>query len=384
LCILLHAGIWQLRYQLFLHIELTFMKSQLRYSASTIALILLVLVLLLLESCTTKTALGKNCREMVVVNHQLWVLTSAGKIGVYDTDGNQQRLPLVESVKAQHLAVDGDNVVAQIGPTIQRWNSEAATWETIGELSRNAFGLVVNSQHQVFAITSLGVLNVATGHSNMPASSPNEMRHLTGFDRPAAYFLDSQDNLWIGFGYGEWGGNIFSYDTRKGKFVDLKFNKFVIELRPIKSFFQFKTDVGVSSGLQHMFNSGTIARFQNMSAQMLYDTEADVDTTAKNKRENWFNQLYIGPATYEGQADYLYFYSNRGIFKGKATANLTKLSNWQLLFTPKLHWRGGQPDAVGSPMNVLKILSLGNGKLALLTQDDGIGIWDGNKFKLLP
>jgi hypothetical protein len=362
------------------------MKSQLRYSANTTAFILLLaLVLPLLASCTAEAALGKNCREMVVANHQLWVLTSAGKIGVYDADGHQQHLPLVEAVKAQHLAVDGGNVVAQIGPAVQRWNSKAAAWETIGKLSRNVFGLVVNSQHQVFAITRLGVLSITTGQSKMPASSPNDqLRQLTEFGSPATYFIDSQDNLWIGFGYGEWGGNIFTYNTIKERFVDLKFNKFEITLRPIKSFFQFKTAVGVSSGLQHMSNSGTIASFQNLSAQLIYDTRADIDTTAKNKRESWSNQLYIGPAAYEGRADYLYFYSNRGVFKGKATANLTKLSNWQLLFTPKLHWRSGQPDAIGSPMNVLGILPLGDGKLALLTQNDGIGIWDGNAFKLLP
>lgn len=361
------------------------MKSQLHYPASTIISIVLILVLTLLGSCTAKAALGKNCREMVMVNHQLWVLTSVGKIGVYDVNGNKQRLPLVEAVKAQHLVVDGDNVVAQIGSAVQRWNSQAAAWEFIGKLPKNVFGLAVNSQHHVFAITNLGVLTITTGQSKMPASSPNDqIRQLTEFGPPTTYFIDNQDNLWIGFGYGEWGGNVFAYDTRKERFVDLKFNKFEINARPVKSFFQLKTDVGVSSGLQHMSNSGTIASFHDSSAQLIYDTRADIDTTAKNKRDSWFNQLYVGPATYDAQADYLYFYSNRGVFKGKATTDLAKLSNWQLLFTPKLHWRGGQPDAVGSPMNVLKILSLGDGKLALLTQNDGIGVWDGNEFKLLP
>ena len=377
-----HASIYQLTTFAF---QSALMKLQLRYSANAVVLMLLALVLPLFVSCTAKATLGKNCREIVVANHQLWVLTSAGKIGVYDADGNQQHLPIVESVKAQHLAVDGDNVVAQIGPDIQRWNSKLTIWETIGKLPRNVFGLVVNSQHQVFAITSLGVLNVATGYSKMPDSSPNDqLRQLTGFEAPAAYFLDRQDNLWIGFGYGEWGGNVFTYNTIKNKFVDLKFNKFEINLRPIKSFFQFNSAVGVSSGLQHMSNSGTLASFQNLSAQLIYDSRADIDTTAKNKRESWYNQPYVGPATYEPQDDCLYFYSNKGVFKGKSTADLSKLNNWQLLFTPKLHWQGGQPDAVGSPMNVLKMLSLGDGKLVLLTQNDGVGIWDGNTFKLLP
>ena len=361
------------------------MKILLGYPIRYLALALIAFVLPIFTSCAADVPLSKNYREILVVKHQLWVLTAAGKIEVYDADGNKQHLPLVESVSAYHLAVDGDNVVAQIGPTLQRWNSGAAAWETVGKLTRNVFGIVVNSQHQVFAITDMGVLDVATGYSKMPASSPNnQLRQLSGFEAPAAYFLDNQDNLWIGFGYGEWGGNIFTYATRKGKFIELKFNKFEINLRPIKSFFQFNASVGVSSGLQHMSNSGTVASFQNLNAQLIYDSQVDIDTTAKNKQTSWENQPYIGPATYEPQTDCLYFYSNKGVFKGKSTANLSKLSNWQLVFMPKLHWRSGQRDAVGSPMNVLKMLSLGDGKLVLLTQNDGVGIWNGSTFKLLP
>ena len=35
-------------------------------------------------------------------------------------------------------------------------------------------------------------------------------------------------------------------------------------------------------------------------------------------------------------------------------------------------------------MNVVQMLTLGEGRLVLLTQEDGIGIWDGRTFKLLP
>jgi hypothetical protein len=323
-------------------------------------------------------------REMIVVQQQIWLLTENGHIVVYDVGGKQQPLPGIEKVKAEHLIVDGNTVAAQIGSTIQRWNKSISSWEPVGKLTRNVFGLVATSQHQFFAITDMGVLDVATGYSKLPTASPNsQLRQLTSLGRPATFFMDSRDNLWIGFGYGEWGGNIFVYSTQRHKFLDLSFNKFSIELSPIKSFFQLKDGVGVSSGLQHFMTSGTIAEFTNFSARTLYDTRTERDS-ARNQKATMVDQPYIGPAVYDAVANCIFFYSHLGVYAGIYGSDLTKLTSWHKVFTPQLHWSNGQPDAVGSPMNVLNMLSLGDGKLVLLTQKDGVGIWDGKTFNLLP
>jgi hypothetical protein len=321
---------------------------------------------------------------MIVVQQQIWLLTETGHIVVCNVDGKQQSLPGIEKVKAEHLIVDGNTAAAQIGSTIQRWNKSASSWEPIGKLARNVFGLVATSQHQFFAITDRGVLDVATGYSKLPTASPNsQLRQLTSFGRPATFFMDNQDNLWIGFGYGEWGGNIFVYSTQKHKFLDLRFNKFSIELSPIKSFFQLKDGVGVSSGLQHFTTSGTIAEFTNFSARTLYDTYTERDS-ARSQKATMVDQPYIGPGVYDASTNRIYFYSHLGVYAGTYGNDLTKLASWHKLFTPRLHWSNGQTDAIGSPMNVLSMLSLGDGKLILLTQKDGVGIWDGKTFNLLP
>ncbi|MNL74322.1 hypothetical protein D3C87_1999410 [compost metagenome] len=44
---------------------------------------------------------------------------------------------------------------------------------------------------------------------------------------------------------------------------------------------------------------------------------------------------------------------------------------------PKLHWSYGQPDAIGSPMNVLKLKFITPDKLIFVSQNDGIGIYNG-------
>jgi len=332
------------------------------------------------------TRVAGASQELIVVNQQLWYLTASGKIIIYNTQGGKQTIPSVQAVIARHIANDGKDVIAQMGTKLQRWNSSTSTWQELGVLPVPVFALAANSEHRVYAITPKGVWDISQNTFHLPTSSPNsQIRPGKAFSAPDTYFMDAQDNLWLGYGYGEWGGNIFTYSTKASQFVALNFNNFPITLSPIKSFFQLKKEVGVSSGLQHMMNNGAIATFHHFSAQAVYSSDKDIDITSQESRWKSINELpYIGPATYEAESEQIYFYANKGVFKGKAGSDLSKLRNWQLVFTPKLHWRNGQRDAVGSPMNVLKMLSLGGGKLALLTQDDGVGIWDGTSFRLLP
>ncbi|WBA43204.1 hypothetical protein [Hymenobacter canadensis] len=347
---------------------------------------LLAVILPLRSNASTewRQPLLGSAADIVVVKNHIWVLDNGGQITVYTTGGAKVQMASLRGIQAQLIAKAGDDIVAQTDQQLQQWSSKDSTWRVIGKLSVNAFALAVTSRNHIFAITEKGVLDVATGKSYLPDSSPNnQLRELKKLDKPAACFLDKDDTIWLGFGYGEWGGNIFAYDTQHKKFTNLAFNSFAINLHPIKSFFQLPSSVGTSSGLQHMSNSGAVAEFRNQSAQVLYNSRNDRDTSTTRQPAFRTTTPYVGPATYDTATNTIYVYSNLGVYKGSYGTNLSRFTSWTQVFQPKLHWRNGQPDAVGSPMNVLKMLSLGNGKLVLLTQNDGVGIWDGQAFKLL-
>ncbi len=345
----------------------------------------LLTVFWLISLAATVRAQSGGYEDVVIVSHHVWGLTASGRIKVYDSAGTEAKVPSLNDITAKLITSRDNDVVAQIGTQIQRWSSADSTWRPIGKLSTNAFALVINSKGSLFAINEKSVLEVSTGKIYFPSSSPNnQLTKLTGFEKPATYFLDRDDNLWIGFGYGEWGGNIFTFDTQHRKFIDLTFNNFQINLHPIKSFFQLKSNVGVSSGLQHMMNSGAIAEFDEFSARTIYDTWLSRDTSTTQRFSDGNRIPYIGPAVYFPKSDYIYFYSSLGVFRGQYASELRTFTSWKKLFEPKLHWRSGQRDAVGSPMNVLKMLPLDDDKLILLTQNDGMGLWDGSSFKLLP
>jgi len=196
--------------------------------------------------------------------------------------------------------------------------------------------------------------------------------------------MDRADRIWLGFGYGEWGGNLFVFETTNNEFLTPILGSFNIALWPIKSFFEDSTSVYLSSGLQHMNTYGTIIRFDNLKAStLLLCLSHWSEPTGKDGMKTMINAEYIGPATFNEFSLSIYFYSQNGIFKGDKTKDLSKIENWEIILKPNLHWNVGQRDAVGSPMNVLKMIIIDKNKFVFLSQKDGIGYFDGNKLSML-
>jgi len=197
--------------------------------------------------------------------------------------------------------------------------------------------------------------------------------------------MDKIDRIWLGFGYGEWGGDLHVFNTGSKEFEKPRLNKFDIALWPVKSFFEDKSTVYLSSGLDHMMASGIIVKFDDsLSASVVFESGYgnEVRQTSKDSTLRSMNGEYIGPAVYNSFNNSIYYYSQNGIFKGELSKDLSKIKNWDLVIKPKLHWNNGQPDAVGSPMNVLKLEIIDGDRFVLLSQNDGIGFYDGARLTM--
>jgi hypothetical protein len=209
----------------------------------------------------------------------------------------------------------------------------------------------------------------------------HQINYKDGWGKPACYFIDKEDNIWIGFGYGEWGGNLFVFKTSDKRFLTASLDGFEFELSPVKSFFEDSSSVYLSSGLQHMMTSGAIVRFDNFKATTILNSDSHWNN--RETRDSMIEGEYIGPATFNNFNNSIYFYSQNGIFRGAKSKDLSKIGNWTLVVKPNLHWKSGQPDAVGSPMNVLKISIIDGSKFIFLSQSDGIGFYDGEKLTMI-
>jgi len=144
-----------------------------------------------------------------------------------------------------------------------------------------------------------------------------------------------------------------------------------------------------------MMTSSTILKFTGLKAETVLRSEMSWKDTVLTVRlagdaeakphpmQQSVDGDYIGPATYHASDNSIYFYSQKGIFKGRLTDSLSDMKNWVRVAKPALHWKSGQIDAVGSPMNVLKLAFAPNGRLYFLSQNDGIGYVDDGKVIML-
>jgi hypothetical protein len=333
---------------------------------------------------------GTEFKDMIVTDKYICRLTPTGEIKFYDKlTGQPSNYTIQYDTPIMQLTTDKlDNlVIVDINNAIKKYNEKKQTWGQIATVKPKLYGVLFNSKNQCFVITDEGMLDVQSNEIYFSGESLNHQIHYKSgrWGKPYCYYMDKFDKIWIGFGYGEWGGDLFIFDAAHHKFLIPDLNTFDIELSPVKSFFEDGKFVYLSSGLQHMMSSGEIIKFDNLRAKTLFrsDLKKNAFSDSVGVNEISVDGAYIGPAAYNKFDNSIYFYSQNGFFKGAETKDLSKIENWQNILKPKLHWKYGQPDAVGSPMNVLKLIIIEKEKFVFLTQNDGIGFYDGKKLTML-
>jgi len=85
--------------------------------------------------------------------------------------------------------------------------------------------------------------------------------------------MDDHNRIWIGFGYGEWGGNLFVFDTGKRRFLRPKLYDYRITLNPVQSFAQSDKNVFMTAGMAHFTTHGSIVAFDDLSARVVLSSE---------------------------------------------------------------------------------------------------------------
>lgn len=118
--------------------------------------------------------------------------------------------------------------------------------------------------------------------------------------------MDDHNRIWIGFGYGEWGGNLFVFDTGKRRFLRPKLYDYRITLNPVRSFAQSDKNVFMTAGMAHFTTHGSIVAFDDLSARVVLSSESAwvPDTTAQGPFKGGKflkGGEYIGLAAYNSQ-----------------------------------------------------------------------------------
>ncbi|MCX6220649.1 MAG: hypothetical protein NTZ69_06645 [Bacteroidia bacterium] len=347
-----------------------------------------ILTILLIYLLIIQVNVFAQYKDFIVTTKFIYGLSQNGQLKLFDkSNGKLIEKEISNSSEILFIAKDKTNklIIADKDNLIKRYIEQNNSWEIISIYEGNIYGILFDSNNHGFIITEKGIEDV---QNHKLYFSNNSLNHQINYEnkwgQPYCYYMDSTDKIWLGFGYGEWGGNLIVFETATNQFLTPNLGTFEIALWPIKSFFEDSTSVYLSAGLQHMMTTGIIIRFNNLKATTVFRSYIHWDFPNKHDSiKSWMDAEYIGPATYDKSNNSIYFYSQNGIFNGNIAKDLSKIGNWEFIIKPKLHWESGQRDAVGSPMNVSKISIIDKNKFIFLSQSDGIGYFDGDKLTML-
>src|SRR5690606_32583496 len=121
---------------------------------------------------------------------------------------------------------------------------------------------------------------------------------------PQYTFIDSKDRIWMTKSWGEFGGSVQIFDTKKRKELEADIDSLDFGLLFPKSVFEdSKQNIYVTSGLQHFGNSGEIYKIEDNHASLIYDS-----ANFKDKDESTFGGgIFVGPGQYNKKEEKIYF-----------------------------------------------------------------------------
>lgn len=340
-------------------------------------------------------------KDFSLAGKNLLLLTKSGQLELLNNLTAKHGLPVKTDapVVAATIDCEGTIVIGDTNHLIQAYDSRRKAWRVLSTYTDKLTGILFNSQNQLFLITNKGIIDAQTHTTYFPDSSfytNSQIRYTRGWFYPPVSFLDYQDNLWLGFDHGEWGGDVFAFDTHQRVFRQLQTEQNKMTTSPVNGFCDDRQHVYMSGGLSHIFlTHGSISRFSNGRATPVLqskDKETPVETimedprTGKKEKKRlitWKGGHRIGPMAYNPTNKCLYFYSQFGIFKGSPKADLADINQWQRILKLNLTWTAGSPNAVGPSMNVLKMQFTPNGTLLFLTEHNGLGIYTGKNLRFI-
>jgi hypothetical protein len=315
--------------------------------------------------------------DFVIVKDRLLAITDTGHIRLFDlnqADPPAER-PFGDTLVAVAIAKDIHSalIIADNHHHILKYDSVGHSWVLLGNYPNYLCGITFDHANTCYLITSRGIVELGTKQTYLPDSGLNKQTPYHGSwpTGQLTYHTDEQDNIWVGLRYGEWGGDLFVFNTRLKRFLPLTLNGFNIESKPIQCICSNGEDVFISTGLDHFTTSGSMIRVKNYKASIIFDSSPYSDA---HRKDTSFIGEYIGPTSFNEIDHCLYFYSQHGFFRGDPDKDISTIEKWEKIAQPRLKWSSGQMNAVGSPMNVRKIAFYHNSQMAFLTQLNGIGL----------
>ncbi|QKZ13345.1 hypothetical protein [Spirosoma sp. KUDC1026] len=331
-------------------------------------------------------------KDFLLSDKAIWVLTTGGEVRIIDHKYKKINKTIRDDAAITHLARDrqGIIVVADNLNRLKTYNEATDSWQIRQTLTNTILGLVFDSHNRGYAITDKGIQDLATGQLYFSKLSrlANQTLHEDRWENVSCFHMDNDNNIWVGFDFGEWGGKLFIFDTHRKTFVKPILADTEERLYPVASFSEDSTSVYVSAAMNHkMTSESTISHFKNFQETLLFVSKADwkkpvqVDTEVAVPTTQGENIQSVSYSPYDNA---LYFTSQNGIFRGTLPDNLSTPQHWQQIAMTNISAQNSSSKAILVPNSIDKIAVVKKNTLIFLSQFDGVGILENGRVTMLP
>jgi hypothetical protein len=320
----------------------------------------------------------------------LWGITAAGDVVKWNLQNEKPLSHPLERLQRRATAImfdrRGNLVLGFEDGSISRFNADARKLEPLPAKAKGEIQfLLTDSGNNYWAITPQGIFNAAGKVIHSPNESAfaynNEWPDLSC--EPISACMDSQDKIWVGFNKGEFGGDLYCFDTQKKVFIDFTFcnideyEKYKMG-PPFQSIFaNDQGDIYMTTGSDHLMpGHGRLYQFSGTEGKLVFNWSEQPMVRVKG----WDMEEYVGPGFYNSQTKKIYYYSDRGFFRQKGTGK--NIEGWELVIKPEMFWTGGGFQ-VGPAMNIIQFDFIDGEDFVFTAMLDGVGIYREGKIHFL-
>ncbi|HEY9002628.1 MAG TPA: hypothetical protein VIM89_14825 [Mucilaginibacter sp.] len=355
-----------------------------------------------------------------IANHKIYVLHADGILKVFDENGKPleeyARKPRIKILTKDRLnnivIVDSTNCVKRLDLN-NRWT------KIFSYSNRMLYGLAFNKTNNLFLITGKGILDVKSKNIYMPEKKFYHSEWAHGTDRGwgserthITPYIDNDDNMWFAFDHGEWGRDLFIWNTEKGNFISFT-KPIIIPIYESKDHIFSKTSsdlLGINQSLLQ-FNKvydekGNVIDY-NISE--IYDSENDESLqAAKRSHDKPLNfdhkkgvdlksyNFYIGPFAFNPIDNKLNILTSEGLFVADRLSKNLKFENLRRIkdfdfpkeVTKAYEYYDDKKEEIeftinGYPQNVTKLQFNSKGGIVMLLPHYGLWLFDGKILRIL-
>ncbi|QEE50120.1 hypothetical protein FUA48_11170 [Flavobacterium alkalisoli] len=336
-------------------------------------------------------------KDMVINVDNLYAISDKGKLSVWNLNTLEKQIIDTDTVTYTAISKDRNGVIHLGSKTgfLAKLDPNTFQVRIVSKLkvkhSKQVYNIFFNSDNKMFVVVESGIYDPV--NNKLWSEFKNKKLELQGMKRkrflffsynvptdvyfipPDYAFMDSNNRIWMGKMFGEFGTAFYVFDAKDEKIVDLDFWTNYNGLYLQSVFEDDQKNVYITSGLQHFSNSGSIYKIENTNVSTLFYTRNVED------KQSVESNLFIGPGTFNVTEQKLYFATQIGIYRATVPKEST-IKELELLFSPEL-LTVRENHAIGWQMAIKKMEFTRDNRLIYLTSINGIGVYDGTKNVIL-